>query len=360
MSNLLLSSSPHSGYHWNGEACRFFEGWYVRITLTECRKSFAFMYSIDDPIGEKPLSGGCVQILGGTDEYLCRTFPNVKTFWAWKQQFGLGHYTLRSRSSSPKQMKFLEPSRFNQIVQEGYQMTETWHQGTIHEPNGKKATWAYHVKPIYRWGKPGAIQQSTAGWLSFLPIFEPGWQILIAHGLASGWIDWQGERYEFEHAPLYAEKNWGGAFPEKWFWIQCNAFDHHPDLTLTAVGGRRRVLTWMESVGMVGLHYQGEFYEFVPWNSTVGWDVQPWGDWHVWAETDRHRVDVMGTTSHSPTLVRVPTEQGLVFACRDTTRGDLTIELREKVSNTLLLQAHSSLAGLETGGDWQGVWRSPV
>lgn len=34
-----------------------------------------------------------------------------------------------------------------------------------------------------------------------------------------GWIEWDGERFEFENAPSYSEKNWGGAFPRKWFWV---------------------------------------------------------------------------------------------------------------------------------------------
>ena len=32
-------------------------------------------------------------------------------------------------------------------------------------------------------------------------------------------------RYEFQDAPSYAEKNWGGGFPSKWHWVQCNSFD---------------------------------------------------------------------------------------------------------------------------------------
>ncbi|MGK7954028.1 MAG: tocopherol cyclase family protein, partial [Crocosphaera sp.] len=50
--------TPHSGYHWNGSSRRFFEGWYYRVTLPQRGQSFAFMYSVDDPIGRKPHSGG--------------------------------------------------------------------------------------------------------------------------------------------------------------------------------------------------------------------------------------------------------------------------------------------------------------
>ena len=30
----------------------------------------------------------------------------------------------------------------------------------------------------------------------------------MAHGLATGYIDWGGRRYDFADAPFYAEKNW--------------------------------------------------------------------------------------------------------------------------------------------------------
>lgn len=37
--------------------------------------------------------------------------------------------------------------------------------------------------------------------------------------LLSGWIEWDDQRYEFEDAPSYSEKNWGGSFPQRWFWV---------------------------------------------------------------------------------------------------------------------------------------------
>ena len=35
----------------------------------------------------------------------------------------------------------------------------------------------------------------------------------------AGWIEWGDRRFEFQDAPSYCEKNWGGSFPEKWFWV---------------------------------------------------------------------------------------------------------------------------------------------
>ena len=384
--------TPHSGYHWDGSDRRFFEGWYYRVTLPDCGQTFAFMYSIEDPIGGKPHNGGAAQILGPNDEYLCRTFPDVQTFWAWKQALGLGHWgkvvgepavsSQRSAVSgqplpessphtphptpytltpypTPHTPGFLPPEQFTQHIQEGYQATATWHQGSLHEPSGASARWEYQIQPAYGWGDANRLQQSTAGWLSSLQIFEPGWQILMAHGLATGWIEWNGDRYEFENAPAYSEKNWGGAFPQKWFWLNCNSFDGEPDLALTAGGGRRGVLWWMESVAMIGIHHNGTFYEFVPWNAQVHWEIQPWGHWRMWAENSQFTVELTGTTDLPGTPLRAPTADGLAFVCRDTMLGQITLRLSDRHSHTLLLEAHSDRGGLETGGaPWDGIWKS--
>lgn len=358
--NLLsFTQTPHSGYHWGGDNRRFFEGWYYRVTLPQENQTFAFMYSIEDPVVGKPLSGGAAQILGPNDEYLWRTFPDVNKFWADSDVLALGHWGKTDIESKPS---YLLPQEFESYIQSGYQATATLNQGIIHVPgSGNYCRWEYEIKPVYYWGDQGNVQQSTAGWISFLQMFEPGWQILMAHGLASGWIDWNGKRYEFTNAPAYSEKNWGGAFPKKWFWLNCNSFDREPDLALTAGGGRRGVLWWMESVAMVGLHYQGKFYEFVPWNSQVNWNIEPWGNWQMQAKNSQYEIELTGTTDLPGTPLRAPTENGLIYACRDTMQGKLTLELRELngIKSRTILKATSNLCGLETGGGpWDSSWQN--
>ncbi len=350
--------TPHSGYHWDGSSQRFFEGWYYRVTLPDCGHTFAFMYSIEDPLGNQPHSGGAAQILGPEDSYLCRTFPDVNKFWASREVLALGHWGKTDLSTKPA---YLPPEVFERHVQDGYQATATWHQGALHDPGtGSQARWQYEIKPVYGWGNQNEPQQSTAGWLSSFPIFEPGWQILMAHGLATGWIEWNGQRYDFTNAPAYGEKNWGRSFPQKWFWLNCNGFDESPDIALTAGGGRRGVLWWMESVAMIGLHYQGKFYEFVPWNSKVTWDIEPWGSWQMQARNSEFEVELTATTNLPGTLLRAPTEKGLIFCCRDTMNGQVDLELRQRGDKSkIILKAGSSLCGLETGGGpWEETWRS--
>ena len=50
-------------------------------------------------------------------------------------------------------------------------------------------------------------------------------------------------------------------------------------------------------------------------------------------------------------MVRTPTEQGLSICCRDTLKGNLTLDLRTLSGESIVL-ATSSLAGLEVGGDY--------
>lgn len=57
--------------------------------------------------------------------------------------------------------------------------------------------------------------------LNYHFLFRHPFTISLAHYIlsVSGWIEWEGERYEFRDAPSYSEKNWGGGFPRKWFWV---------------------------------------------------------------------------------------------------------------------------------------------
>jgi tocopherol cyclase len=345
--------TPHSGYHWDGYSPNFFEGWYFRITLPSIPDSFAFMYSLENPHRGVTKACSSAQILGPGDRHYCRTFSDSSGFWASKNYLGLRHWESHNLTTRPQ---LLATADFEQRVTEGYQVTGTLHQGVLNLPGHDQPTrWCYRTVPVYGWGNANGFQQSTAGWLSALPIFEPGWQILMAHGLATGWIEWQGERYEFTNAPAYSEKNWGRSFPQQWFWLNCNCFDQEPDLALTAGGGRRSVLGKMEEVAMIGIHCQGKFYEFVPWNAQFDWQIKPWGQWQLQAENDHFQVELVGNTTLPGTIVQVPTQNGLAGCCRDTTRGSLQLIVRERDQNSqpgrIVIAASSSLAGLEVGGD---------
>ncbi len=117
----------------------------------------------------------------------------------------------------------------------------------------------------------------------------------------------------------------------------------------------------MESAALIGIHYQGKFYEFVPWNSEVSWQIQPWGSWQMQARNSHYEVELTASTDQPGTPLRAPTERGLIFFCRDTMQGQLSLELRERHNgkSKTILKARSSVCGLETGGQpWEETWVS--
>ncbi|KAI3921641.1 hypothetical protein MKW92_018337 [Papaver armeniacum] len=377
--------TPHSGYHFDGTTRKFFEGWYFKVSIPERRQSFCFMYSVENPAFRKKMStleqifngprftGVGAQILGPDDKYICQFSEESQHFWGGRHELTLGN-TFTAGKASPPPNREVPPQEFDDKVSEGFQVTPLWHQGFISDDGRssyvntvKTARWKYSTRPVYGWGDVGSNQKATAGWLAAFPVFEPHWQVCMAGGLSTGWIEWDGELFEFENAPSYSEKNWGGAFPKKWFWAQCNVFQGgEGEVALTAAGGLRELpgLNSYENAALIGVHFGGKFYEFVPWNGVVNWEIAPWGYWHMYAENGSYKVELEGTTKDPGTPLRAPTsEAGLAVACRDTCFGDLRLQMWEKrydgSKGKVILDVTSNMAALETGGGpWYTTWKA--
>jgi len=237
----LTALTPHSGYHYDGRDGRFFEGWYFRVALPEPGKSFAWMYSIENPSGKGEFTAVGAQVMGPDDTYLIHQSSDVKTFWADPDSLALGACFQRAGQMSPPRVPVTE-GQFNTAVAEGFQASLTSHHGSLKRreegtvgqlpSTAEKCSWSISVVPQYGWGPPLGKQRATAGWLAAFPVFEPHWQIMMARGLATGWVEWDQQRYEFQGEPAYWEKNWGGGFPDKWCWVQCNS--GWDDLSCTA------------------------------------------------------------------------------------------------------------------------------
>eukprot|EP00258_Populus_trichocarpa_P015333 XP_006371708.2 tocopherol cyclase, chloroplastic [Populus trichocarpa] len=377
--------TPHSGYHYDGTTRNFFEGWYFKVSIPERKQNFCFMYSVENPAFPKKLTalesaqhgsrsiGVGAQILGAYDKYICQFSEESQDFWGSRHELALGNTFVAERNMRPP-TKEVPPQEFDKRVIEGFQVSPLWHQGFIRDDGRsdyvetvKTARWQYSTQPVYGWGNVGSTQKSTAGWLAAFPVFEPHWQICMAGGLSTGWIEWDGERFEFEDAPSYSEKNWGGAFPRKWFWVQCNVFEGASgEVALTAAGGLRQIpgpSETFENAALVGVHYDGIFYEFVPWNGVVNWEISPWGYWYMAADNGTHLVELEATTKELGTALRAPTaEAGLSPACKDTGFSFLKLQIWERrydgTKGKLILDVTSDMALVEVGGGpWFTTWK---
>lgn len=375
--------TPHSGYHFDGTTRRFFEGWYFKVSIPEAKQSFAWMYTSENPGSAEPGEGevvdmatspsGAAQVMGADEEYLLQDAATLKNFWAARHELALGNTYVSQEGVAPPKSE-VDPKEFWDSVKEGYQVTPTWHQGCLRD-NGstdfaktmKSVRWEYSTRPVYGWGSVGDPQLATAGWLAVMAVFEPHWQICMAGGLSTGWIEWGDSRFEFEDAPSYCEKNWGGSFPQKWFWVQCNVFDGFSgEVALTAGGGRRGLpllKDTYEDVALVAIHFEGKFYEFVPWEGKVEWEIAPWGSWKMTAQTKTHEVKLEASTETPGCLLRAPTLEGFKPLCTDSFAGTLKLQLWERNANgslgKVLLETTSSMCALETGGPggpWKETW----
>ena len=357
--------TPHSGYHWDGARGRFMEGWYFKVAAPS--GSFAFMYSIENPNSWDPSAGVGAQVMGPKDSYMLQYSKDTRRFWADGKKLELG-CAFRLRESGPYPSGMSEKGDFERRVERGFQVSSSWHQGHLTlesrgvgghiEPSVRECSWAYETRRVHGWGNSTGRQQATAGLLAALPVFEPHWQILMSHGLSSGWIKWGDELHEFKDAPSYSEKNWGEGFPKRWFWLQCNTFGDEECTSLTA-GGGRRTLPFLfgqdEDVALIGIHHAGRFIEIVPWNGEVSWKVSPWGSWAVKGRSGRIRVKLEATTRSSGTVLRAPTVEGLIPVCKDTFEGSLRMRVWE--DGELIIDRKSETAALEVGGGpWWDTW----
>lgn len=242
----------------------FFEGWYLRAVLPETGDSFAFMFSV-----ETNASGGLgtVQVAGPDDVVHFHELDGDLTgFRASLREFELMHWGVTLDSAGPPRQ--LDPSQFMEQIRTGYQLGVKRSAGRIPSSASTRRwcdniEWDFNYTPLLAWGDRVAGGRCTATRLSHLPMFEPGYQVLMAHGVASGGsIRYGDTTYSLAGARVYAEKNWGASFPARWWWVQANAFADYPDLTVTALGATRRVLGRAETLGMIAVHFNGVLHEF--------------------------------------------------------------------------------------------------
>ncbi|KAF9662229.1 hypothetical protein SADUNF_Sadunf18G0031500 [Salix dunnii] len=378
--------TPHSGYHYDGTTRNFFEGWYFKVSIPERKQSFCFMYSVENPAFPKKLTalelaqhgsrsiGVGAQILGAYDKYICQFSEESQNFWGSRHELVLGNTFVAERNMRPPTTE-VPPQEFDKRVLEGFQVSPLWHQGFIRDDGRsdyvetvKTARWQYSTRPVYGWGDVGSTQKSTAGWLAAFPVFEPHWQICMAGGLSTG-INY----------PIFFSKSIVMEFNAFWgimLWVlighrmdrvQCNVFEGASgEVALTAAGGLRQIpgpSETFENAALVGVHYDGIFYEFVPWNGVVNWEIFPWGYWYMAADNGTHLVELEATTKDLGTTLRAPTaEAGLAPACKDTCYGVLKLQIWERrydgTKGKLILDVTSDMALVEIGGGpWFSTWK---
>lgn len=188
------------------------------------------------------------------------------------------------------------------------------------------------------------LRLGGGGLFSALPWLGQYWHPHLLGGRVSGTARLGAESFELHGADVYAEKNWGHGFPERWWWGQAQGF---ADDACVAFGGG--VLTAGPATVTVGglvVRVGAQVVRFTPPWSRVR--TLAGGDrWEVTARRPGQWARVVGHGVGEPHVLPVP-----IPAERrneDTDIEFLAGRLHVELGGRTVWRGTSSLAGLEVG-----------
>ncbi len=318
-------------YHWDGQD-PYFEGWYFKVSDPEAERSYLFIYAVYSPAGTSPES--CSFIMAGinspgTNDLIYARYP-VESFTSDSEQFdtAIGSQN-RARGD-----------------------TETLHARGSVSDNDSSCSWNIDFDITHTW-------ENTMGWMARLPDLQTYWHVGAMKALASGWIEWNGDRFEFDGSIGYQEKNWGDEFPETWFWLQANDFDDQEACCLSVGGASMPIGPLLLQACGIGFRFKGRLYtfSFPQQPAVIVPSISP-GSWQIQARKGRYRIliDAECDTLDLLNLVN-PTIGGIKPWTWESTRGTIRVRLHERRAGRWheMTDTESGLAGTEFGGkEWIG------
>jgi hypothetical protein len=211
----------------------------------------------------------------------------------------------------------------------------------VHLDLGDDATVDLSIDRTVGW--PYAL--GGGGIFSALPFLGQYWHPHILGGEVSGQASTGSERWTFDSADIYAEKNWGAGFPERWWWGQAQGFDR-PDVCVAFGGGRLTAGPLAVTVGGAVIRVGNDVIRFAPpWSS-----VRSSADgtrWEVTARGSGCRLRLVGTGDDAPHIlpVPIPAERRNVDTDFEFLAARMTVEL----TGAIRYSGETHLAGLEVG-----------
>ena len=196
---------------------------------------------------------------------------------------------------------------------------------------------------------PWPLRLGAGGVFSALPFLGQYWHPHVLGGRALGHLEVGGDAWDLGGGQVYAEKNWGAGFPDRWWWGQAQGFARHPDLCVAFGGGRLRA-------GPVGLDVTGcvvrtgdRVLRFAPPLARVRSQVGK-GRWHVAARRGSWHLDIEGDGGgRVPAVLPVPLPAERRNVQRDLEHLAGHLRVRLSHGSRLHLEDESELAALEVG-----------
>lgn len=185
------------------------------------------------------------------------------------------------------------------------------------------------------------------GLFSSVPFLNQYWHPYRLGGKASGTVEFSGETWSFDSAQLYAERNWGAGFPQRWWWGQAHDFDG-ADISVAFSGGVLQLGPIRQDVTGVVVRLGNEVIRMTP-PALVRSHVGD-GRWRVRAFTPLYQIALDGDAAdRDPHVLPVPlpAERRNVDTDFEHLAGRLRCTVRK--FGRVVFDGTSELAGLEIG-----------
>jgi tocopherol cyclase len=185
------------------------------------------------------------------------------------------------------------------------------------------------------------------GIFSSIPFLNQYWHPYRLGGKASGTVEFGGETWTFDDAPLYAERNWGAGFPERWWWGQAHDFGGD-DVSVAFSGGLLQLGPLRSDVTGVVVRLGDRVIRMTP-PALVRSQLSD-GRWTVRARTPRYQIDLDGDgTGLDPHVLPVPlpAERRNIDNDFEHLAGRLHCTVRK--FGRVVFDGTCELAGLEVG-----------
>lgn len=193
------------------------------------------------------------------------------------------------------------------------------------------------------------------GLAQLVPGLSQYWHPHAPGGAVWGTAELGGQRMRLDGAELYAEKNWGARFPERWWWGQAQGFD--VDACVAFAGGRLRAGPLALPATALVVRLEGRLMRLVAPAALVRAEVGE-GSWRIRARGPALEVRVEAAPGPAPPVaLPVPGAQpgeadGVVH---QHLAGMLSVTVRQRART--LWRGESRVAGLEAGALERAVER---
>lgn len=185
----------------------------------------------------------------------------------------------------------------------------------------------------------------AGGIFAVLPFLGQYWHPHVLGGEARGEATVGGDTWSFDGAEVYAEKNWGAGFPQRWWWGQAQGFDRR-DVCVAFGGGVLTAGPLSGGVGGAVVRIGAHAIRLAPPLTRVRTNTDG-RRWEVLARGHGYRVRIVGRAVHEPHVlpVPVPAERRHVDTDIEHLAGHLTLEVTGRTE----YRGESAFAGLEIG-----------